>query len=115
MEGNSANSKKKKVTIFNKISSNFRELHVDGAFGGITPKGQFNINFFAERMAIPKSTDFKIVNNKLEKIADSADSKNGIIREFETGVYMSVETAREIHKWLGETLQNLDKTQNENK
>lgn len=97
-------NKSQKVTIHNKISNSFRELHVDGAYGGITPKGLFNINFYAERLAIPKSSDFNIKGNSLIKIADSEDSKDGIIREFETGVYMTIETANEFHKWLGEQL-----------
>jgi hypothetical protein len=96
------------VTIYNKISNNFRELHVDGAYGGVTPKGLFNINFYAERLAIPKSTDYKVEDKKLIRIADSEDSKKGIIREFETGVYMTIETAKEIHKWLGDQISNFE-------
>lgn len=115
MKTTAPKSKKKKVTVFNKISSGFRELHVDGAYGGVTPRGLFNMNFFAERMAIPKATDFEIENNQLRKIADSEDSKNGIIREFEMGVYMTIHTARDIHKWLGEALDTFDKSQKEGK
>jgi len=92
------------VTIFNKISNNFRELHVDGAYGGMTPQGLCNINFYAERLAIPKATDYKIEDRKLIKISDSPDSKKGIIREFETGVYMTFESAKELHRWLGEQI-----------
>lgn len=101
----SSNKKAKSVTVYNKISNSFRELHIDGAYGGVTPKGLFNINFYAERLAIPKSTEFEIVNNKLSKIGDSADSKKGIIREFEAGVYMTIETAKELHKWLGDNIE----------
>lgn len=101
----------KKITVFNKISSNYRELHVDGAYGGITPKGLFNMNFYAERLAIPKATDFKILKGKLEKIIDSTDSKSGIIREFETGIYMTIDSAREIYKWMGEILENFETNQ----
>lgn len=115
MKSGTTNNKKKKVTVFNKISAGFRELHIDGAYGGITPQGQFNMNFFAERLAIPKSTEFEVENNKLKKVADSADSKDGIIREFETGVYMNIETARDIHKWLGDTLSAFDKSQKKEK
>ena len=91
-------------TVHNKISKSFRELHVDGAYGGITPKGLCNINFYAERLAIPKASEFKIEDEKLVKISDSADSKKGIIREFETGVYMTIDTAKELHKWLGDQI-----------
>lgn len=106
----SERNKPKSVTIYNKISNSFRELHFDGAYGGITPKGQFNINFYAERLSIPKSSDFNIEENRLVKVSDSEDSKQGIIREFETGIYMTLETAMEIHKWLGEQLSKFEES-----
>lgn len=105
----SSNHKGQKIIIYNKISNSFRELHVDGAYGGVTPKGLFNINFYAERLAIPKSSNFNIEEDRLVKINDSEDSKDGIIREFETGVYMTIETAKEFHKWLGEQLSKFEK------
>lgn len=111
----SKNKKSPTVTIHNKISNSFRELHVDGAYGGITPKGLCNINFYAERLAIPKASDFNVEDDKLVKISDSADSKNGIIREFETGVYMTLETAKELHKWLGDQIIFFEEQKNKTK
>lgn len=87
-----------KVTFHNKINSSFREIHVDGALGGLTPRGFLNLNFFAERFPIPLSTDFNITDNvKLgEKLEDHIDSKTGIIREYEFGIYMNIETAKNL-------------------
>jgi hypothetical protein len=113
--GKPESNKPKSITIYNKISNSFRELHVDGAYGGITPKGQFNINFYAERLAIPKSSDFSLEDNRLVKISDSDDSKKGIIREFETGIYMTLETAKEIHTWLGEQLSKIEESNKNSK
>ena len=39
------------IIFYNKISPNFKEIHVDGAFGGVTPKGDMNLNFYAERLS----------------------------------------------------------------
>lgn len=102
------------LRIHNKISNNFHELHVDGAFGGITPRGLLNINFYAERLPIPKATDFKVTNNKLENIGDSADSKKGIIREFEVGIYMTIDAAKQLHKWLEDNIDKFNKLKGEN-
>lgn len=86
-----------KITFYNKISANFREIHVDGAYGGLTPRGLINLNFFAERFPIPKSSDFKVTGQSItEKIKDSDDSKEGIIREYEFGVYMDINTCKMI-------------------
>jgi hypothetical protein len=91
-----------RITIHNKINQGFRQIHIDGALGGITPKGLINLNFFAERFPIPKSTDFEIdkETKTLKRIEDSNDTKEGIIREYEFGVYMNIETAKNILSWL---------------
>ena len=104
-----SNNSKKKIEIHNKISPIFQQINVDGAHGGITPQGKINLNFFAERFPIPKSTVFEVENNKIcSKISDSEDSKKGIIREYHFGVYMNLETARGLSLWLQERINQLD-------
>lgn len=94
------------VIVHNKVSNNFRELHVDGAYGGLTVNGLYNINFYAERQPIPKSTEFQVPpdKNTLIRVKDSDDSKTGLIREFEFGIYMTLAAAKELHRWLGENI-----------
>jgi hypothetical protein len=94
------------ITIHNKFASGYRQIHVDGAFGGITPRGLINLSFFAERVPIPKSSDFKIENNAIGAlIENSADSKNGVLREYEFGVYMNPEVAKSIITMLSTQLE----------
>jgi hypothetical protein len=109
MEEKGPDSAKNKVTIYNKFSPNFRELHVDGAYGGMTPRGLLNINFYAERAPIPRSTEFTVEGANLIDPQHSADSKKGIIREFEVGIYMDVNAARELNKWLTTHIANIEK------
>jgi hypothetical protein len=98
------------ITFHNKISPNFRELHVDGAYGGITPRGFLNLNFYAERRPIPKSSDFKIISESKvgDKIRDSDDSKTGILREYEFGIYMDVRTAKQLVKFLTSRIEEVE-------
>lgn len=92
----------KTIIIHNKISASFREVHVDGAYGGITPQGLVNLNFFAERTPIPKSSEFEITEEQKvgTLIKHSDDSKSGILREFEFGIYMNIQTAKSIVELL---------------
>jgi len=100
---------KNKIEVHNKISPTFQQINVDGAYGGITPQRKININFFAERSPIPKSTIFEVVDNKIVgKICDSEDSKIGILREYHFGVYMNLETAKALSLWLQENIKALD-------
>lgn len=97
--------KENEIKVFNKISHNFRELHVDGAFGGLTPKGLLNINFYAERFPIPKSITLNLSD---KSTIDSDDSKSGIIREFEFGVYMDLNVAKQISDFLINKISEFD-------
>ena len=97
-------------TVHNKISSNFRELHVDGAYGGITPRGLINLNFYAEKFPIPKSSNFKIIpgSNSVETIENSSESNSGIIREYEIGVYLDINVAKNIVEFLKNKISELE-------
>ena len=99
------------VTVHNKVSPFYKPVHVDGVYGGITPRGLLNVSFFSERFPIPKSTEFKL-NHKsktVTKVKDSDDSKNGILREYEVGVYMNLEAAKSLSKFLVAKIEELEK------
>lgn len=49
-------SKNDSIVIHNLKSSGYRQIHIDGAHGSVTPTGHLNINFFSQRVAIPKGT-----------------------------------------------------------
>ncbi len=106
----------KKITIHNKISTNYKQVHADGAYAGITPRGLINISFYGERTPIPKASDFKITeDNQLgELISNSAESKSGILREFEFGVYLDVTTTKALITLLTDKIHEFEKIQLKN-
>ncbi|MEO6961293.1 MAG: hypothetical protein ABIY90_04955 [Puia sp.] len=102
-------SEQGQITIHNKISQNYKEIHVDGAFGGITPRGLINLSFFAERAPIPKSSEFVLNDGRVgDFIENSIDSKKGILREFEVGIYMSLEVVKSLIEMLGKQASELE-------
>ena len=74
----------KTLEIHNLKSAEYREVHVDGALGGLTPTGYINVSFYGQRAVIPKSTIFEMTEEGRlgDRIKDSKESKKGIIREF---------------------------------
>ncbi len=98
---------KDKIIVHNKVSPNYRSMHVDGAFGGITTRGYISLSFYAERNAIPKTTEFNVVENKLEKLRDTG-GLTGILREFEAGIYMDLNAAKELKKFLDDRITELE-------
>lgn len=96
------NKKSNSVTIHNIKNSLYRQVHIDGAHGGITPTGFINVNFFSQRGVIPKGTEFEVNDEGqiTRPIKDIEDSKHGIVREFEFGTYMDINTCISIKEFL---------------
>tara|TARA_R110001592_G_scaffold78374_1_gene235130 strand:- start:652 stop:993 length:342 start_codon:yes stop_codon:yes gene_type:complete len=108
---------KESVIIHNLKNSGFRQIHVDGAQGGLTPSGKFNLNFYAERMVIPKGTEFEINENGTlgDQIRHVDGSKKGIVREFEFGIYMSLEACESLKNFLDKKIEEIRSSTSETK
>jgi hypothetical protein len=93
---------KDKVNIHYQKNPLYREIHVDGLFGGLTPKGKVSLNFYGERLAIPKCEEHAITKEgKLGRLTKvSEDSKDGIIREIEFGTYFDIEVIKDLKNFL---------------
>lgn len=91
---------KKIVEIHYQKNPLYRSIYSDGAIGGLTPLNFINLNFYATRQPIPRSTQQSIYEDGLIDAEVSDDSKKGIIREIEFGVYMSRQTAEDLYSFL---------------
>lgn len=86
---------------FHYIKSNFfRVIHVDGAIGGITPARQIFVSLFSERAALPKMIEqtIKLDGTLGEEVA--REGKEGIVREVEVGIELSLNAAQGLADWL---------------
>lgn len=85
----------------------YRTIYSDGLVGGITPTNAIHLSFYATRNIIPKSTSHVIQkDNTLNPIGEpSKDSKVGIMREIEVGVYVNRQTAKDIYEFLKKILE----------
>ena len=100
---------------FHYIKSNaFRVIHADGVFGGPSPGStrQLNVSFFSERAAIPT-----MVEHSLTDLGDgimqmgnvvATEGKQGVVREVEAGVVMSLAMAKKLHAWLDEKIRAME-------
>lgn len=93
---------KDSLIIHNIKNANYRQIHVDGAHGGITPTGYINLNFYSQRGAIPKGTEFELSPDGQigEAIKNIEGTKNGIVREFEFGIYMDIQACESLKQFL---------------
>ncbi|MGR3317361.1 MAG: hypothetical protein ACUZ8O_02615 [Candidatus Anammoxibacter sp.] len=88
----------------------YRSIHVDGAFGGITNKGFLHISLFAERIAIPQQVTYKISPDGLlgDEVIEKRKGKKGVVRQLEIDLMMNEDTARDFRVWLDEKLEGFD-------
>lgn len=104
-------AKKPEITFKYIFPYDYNPLYVNGAQGGISPRGEIIANFFVERPPLPLS-----VSNELnpdgtigqEAGVEPADLKSSMVRYVSTGVILNYQTAREIHQWLGEKIREME-------
>lgn len=102
---------KKQITIYNIKNKQYRQVHSDGASAGITPSGFININFYSHRNVIPKGTIFELESDgRLGKLVGiTENSKRGIVREYDFGVYMDVDTCKSIRDLMDDKIKEYEK------
>ena len=90
------------IEIFYEKNPLYRTVYSDGLIGGRTPTNSIYMAFYATRNPLPKSMRHEInVDSSLNPIGvPSEDSKSGIMREIEIGVYMSEANAKDVYEFL---------------
>ena|SRR5436190_23367808 len=98
---------------FHFVKSNFyRVIHVDGAWGGMSPKGNIQISVFNERTPIPREVTHEMIaegdHYSLGKeVASERVGKDGVVREVEADLVLSIDTAEGLYHWLGNKLKEI--------
>jgi hypothetical protein len=93
-------------------SGDYREVSCDGAVGGPTPSEKIWIGFYTERLPVARVVRHKLlpIEGTEEFILDpnsepvTIDSRAGVIRNLEFGLYLTQDTAKHLHEWLGKQI-----------
>ena len=89
--------------------THFRVVFASGVYGGITPRGLIQMNFFSERNPIPRKTVHKIETGTLgAEIVEEREIRDGFIREVEISALMDLPTAKSFRTWLDEKIAKLE-------
>ena len=89
-------------------SSSFQSFHVDGAFGGISPRLNINMALFAERGPIPRRVDQEISADGTVGKELNREGKDGILRELQCNLVMDYRAAKVVHEWLGKKIADVE-------
>ncbi len=102
---------KPNITFKYIFTYDYNPKYVNGAHGGISPRGELVVNFYLERPPLPNSVSHEINPNGTigpETAMDPSDLNNSLVRYISTGVVLSPQTARDLHAWLGEKIRELE-------
>lgn len=93
------------------FKKDYNPVYINGAQGGISPSGEVVINFYLQRNALPVSQTFDVTEEGVmgdETAVEPQDLKTSFVRVIENGIIMNYQTAKEIHRWLGNHLETLE-------
>jgi hypothetical protein len=90
-------------------SSSFRVIHASGVWYGGDAQQNIHLSFFNERSPIPKKMVINL-NERGEVLSEDLtqrETKEGVIREVEVDVILSIPSAVDFYRTLGENLKAL--------
>ena len=106
---------KKSQIIFKYLfAEDYNPVYVNGAHGGVSPRGELVVHFYLERSGIPVAITQEInPNGTIGEVIDEvpADFNQTLYRAVESGIVLNYESARTIHAWLGERVRELEAIQ----
>ena len=91
-------------------TAGFRDIHVDGAFGGVGPRPYVHMAVYNERSPIPKAVTYQIAEGGSlgDEVVKLREARHAIFRSVEANLIMDLETAKSIHAWLGKKIDELE-------
>jgi len=89
----------------------YNPVYVNGAHGGVTPRGELVVNFYQERQPLPNAITHELNPNGTigkEVAVEPGDLNKSLVRFVSNGVVLTHQTARELHYWLGEKIKEME-------
>lgn len=105
---------KPEITFKYVFNYNYNPTYVNGAHGGISPRGEVVVHFYLERPALPSSLTHEVTLQGgigPETAVEPEDLANSMVRFIDTGIVMNYDNARMFHVWLGEQLKGIENIQ----
>lgn len=104
-------SKKPELTFKYIFNYAYNPVYVNGAHGGISPRGELVMNFYLERPPLPEEIKHTInANGTIGEVTSEEphDLSSSMVRYIDNGVILNYESARNIHYWIGERLKEME-------
>ncbi|NVN90104.1 MAG: hypothetical protein HXX11_05815 [Desulfuromonadales bacterium] len=106
-------SNKQKLTFKYIFTYDYNPVYVNGAHGGISPRGEIIANFYLERTPLPNELVHSInPDGTINAEAASTDPENlnsMLVRYISSGIVLNHQNAKDLHGWLGDKIAELER------
>ena len=82
----------------------YRKVAANGAHGGVTGRGDFQMDLFVEHGEMPNELIHSVTPDGLGPVVSQDPERPAVIREAQVGVVMSRDQARSLAHWILERL-----------
>lgn len=90
----------KEITFRFEKDPEYRIIVANGAWGGITPRGELNFDLFFEHVETPEEISYMTTPDGLGPEVHREPQPAPITREAMVGVVMTVDNAENFAKWI---------------
>ena len=90
----------------------YNPVYVNGAHGGISPRGELIANFYLERQPLPNELTHSVSKEGAIGDVSSVDPKDlnsSLVRYVPCGIVLNYGSARNLHQWLGEKIAEMER------
>jgi hypothetical protein len=104
-------NKKPEMTFKYIFTYDYNPVYINGAHGGISPRGELVMNFYLERQPLPNAISHEITpagTIGAETEVEPSDLGRSLVRQVTNGVVLNYQTARDLHYWLGEKVKEME-------
>ena len=90
-------------------ATSYKEAACHGVIGGPTPSRKVYCAFYSERGPVPRAVEYAVAVppgsagfqfNEGEATPSFVDTRQGVVRNLEAGIYLDVEMAEKLATWL---------------
>jgi hypothetical protein len=96
--------KPSKITFKYVCPENLRDLHINGLFGGVTPRDEIYIHFYSERHPIPKKSTHEIDEHGVLSKEAEMEIGGDVVRLVQASIALDINTAVAMRDWLNEKI-----------
>jgi hypothetical protein len=97
------------IQFFFELDRDYRSIACNGAWGGITPRGDIHVDFFIEKQGVPESVTQRVAEDGTLGAISEMKPEKRIVRRLQVGILMTAEEAKNLVKFLSDKIEQLEK------